>query len=290
MKNLKSSILVVLILVASMFILAGCGDTIVPDGSTGVVVKDGVALEQYLEPGRRPLEQDGRSEVILVNNKLQNAAFDEPIEGQSNDNVIINAANYSFSYKIGAGKKSVWLVKNVSTNMSNIIPQSLVENALKEALLNLEAEKATNRNYLEPLFKEILQKRIDEYLDYHDGEDTTVITVTYVSIGNLSPEAEYDKELSRTQILLKKYENDRILENANIEANIANAEAQIEQTRLETERLTAGWEQINQKLTPRVMAYLIIEKWDGHCTPGSPLEQFIEHYMNEGLDNNEQAG
>lgn len=283
MKILKKVALVVFVLMV-MLLLAGCS-TVIPDGTTGVVIEDGIVLDDYLSPGRHSVEENSRVSVVIVDNKIRTMRCESTIEGQSKDNVIINASGFSFSYRVGGGAKSVWLVKNVS-DWQDIVPISIVENALKDALLEVEARNVTKRVYVEPIFKEILQQRIDEYLGYHDGDDMTLVAVTSVSVGNLSPEADYDKELSRGAILAKRAENDRL----EYETSIANAEAQAELAKYETERLTAGWEELSEKFTPEVAAYLIIEKWDGQCTPGSPIEQLIESYVLEALKENEQAG
>lgn len=277
MKTLKKIVVVSLVLMV-MLLLAGCSETVVPDGATGVVVHDGIVSDEFLQAGRHSTSDDMHTTIVIVDNKIKTASYSNTIEGQSKDDVIINASGYSFSYRIGGGAKSVWLVRNIS-DRENIIPQSIVENALKDALLEVEAKNVTKRVYVEPIFKEILQKRINEYLGYHDGEDTTLITVTSVSIGNLSPEAAYDQELSRGAILTKKAENDKL----EYETSIASAETQAELAKYEAERLTAGWDEISEKFTPEVAAYFIIEKWDGHCTPGSPMEQLIEYYLNEAL-------
>lgn len=277
MKTMKKLVIAILVLIVMVF-LVGCSETVVPDGTTGVVVHDGIVSDEYLQPGRHTADDSTHTSIVIVDNKIKTASYSNTIEGQSKDDVIINASGYSFSYRIGGGAKSVWLVKNIS-DRENIIPQSIVENALKDALLEVEAKNVTKRVYVEPIFKEILQKRINEYLGYHDGEDTTLITVTSVSIGNLSPEAAYDQELSRGAILTKRAENDKL----EYETSIASAETQAELAKYEAERLTAGWEELSEKFTPEVAAYLIIEKWDGHCTPGSPMEQLIEYYINEAL-------
>lgn len=284
MKSLKKTVPLILILLVAVF-LVGCGETIIPDGSTGVVVKNGIVLDDYLSPGRYNSEDNTYTSVIIIDNKIQTLKYTEAIEGQSKDDVIVNTSSYSFSYRIGGGEKSVWLVKNVS-DRENIIPPSIVENALKDALLEVEAKNVTKRVYVEPIFKEVLQQRVNEYLGYHNGDDTTLITITSVSIGNLSPEAAYDQELSRGAILTKRAENDKL----EYEASIASAETQAELAKYEAERLTAGWDEISKKFTPEVAAYYIIEKWDGHCEPGSPIEQLIKYYINEALKEDGQTG
>ncbi|MBQ6487559.1 hypothetical protein IJI89_04035 [Candidatus Saccharibacteria bacterium] len=277
MKTMKKLVIAILVLIVMVF-LVGCSETVVPDGATGVVVHDGIVSDEYLQPGRHTTDDSTHTSIVIVDNKIKTASYSNTIEGQSKDDVIINASGYSFSYRIGGGAKSVWLVKNIS-DRDNIVPPSIVENALKDALLEVEAKNVTKRVFVEPIFKEILQKRINEYLGYHNGEDTTLITVTSVSIGNLSLEAAYDQELSRGAILTKRAENDKL----EYETSIASAETQAELAKYEAERLTAGWEELSEKFTPEVAAYLIIEKWDGHCTPGSPMEQLIEYYVSEAL-------
>lgn len=285
MKALRKAMLIALVLVVAM-ILVGCQNVVIEDGTTGVVIRDGVVSDDYWGPGRYNLDDSNRTSVRTINNKVQTINFSNPVEGQSKDNIIVNATGgYGFSYRIGEGAKSVWLVKNIS-DLSSAVPQLLVENALKDAMLELDAENVTRRVYLEPIFKEVLQKRIDEYLGYRNGDDMTLISVVSVSVGNLSLEEAYDKEISRKANLAKRAENDKL----EYELNIASAETQAELAKYEAERLTAGWEELSKKFTPEVAAYLIIEKWDGQCTPGSPIEQLVEYYVGNALESQDKVG
>ena len=69
MKKLKKAMLIVM-LVAVALVLVGCGTEIVPDGSTGVVVTDGIVSENYLPAGRHTLNNETRTSVVIIDNKV----------------------------------------------------------------------------------------------------------------------------------------------------------------------------------------------------------------------------
>ena len=289
MKTLRKLLLMVVVSIAAMFLLVGCGYETVSDGSTGVVTKDGVVQDDYLKAGRYHKEAGERVSIKLIDNKIQEAHYSEKIEGQSKDDVIVYASSYSFSGRIGGGEKSVWLVRNVSfesDRIQEIVPGSLVEGALKDALLEVEAKNVTKRIYVEPIFKRLLQQRLDEYFGYKKGDDTSLITVNAVSIGNLSPEEEYDKELSRAEILTKRAENDKRQseldlekakadaavalekEKAQSEVKLAEAETKAKLAKLEAEKEAAEWEILSKYFTSEELVELkridaFAATWDG---------------------------
>ena len=293
MKKLRKLLLMAVVSIAAMFLLVGCGYETVSDGSTGVVSKDGVVQDDYLKAGRYPKEAGERTSIKLIDNKIQEAHYSERIEGQSKDDVIVYASSYSFSGRIGSGEKSVWLVRNVSFDsdrIQEIVPGSLVEGALKDALLEVEAKNVTKRIYVEPIFKRLLQQRLDEYFGYKKGDDTSLITVNAVSIGNLSPEEEYDKELSRAEILTKRAENDKRQseldlekakadaavalekEKAQSEVKLAEAETKAKLAKLEAEKEAAKWEVLSKYFTSEELVELekietLGVKWDGEFHP-----------------------
>ena len=90
MKTLKKIVVVSLVLMV-MLLLAGCSETVVPDGATGVVVHDGIVSDEYLQPGRHTTSDGMHTSIVIVDNKIKTASYANTIEGQSKDDVIINA-------------------------------------------------------------------------------------------------------------------------------------------------------------------------------------------------------
>lgn len=297
-KTNKKAILVVFTLCLMLF-LAGCGHVTIQDGQTGVLIEKGVVNNEFFTAGRHSVV-GVENEIITINNKIQTIKYEGTIEAQSKDDVIIYASGYGVSYRLGAGEKSVWLVKSVS-DYANPIPQSLVENALKDALLQVEGKNATKRPFVEPIFKEILQSRLDEYFDYHNGADTSIVTVTSVQAGNLSPEKAFDEELSRGAILAKQkenaiVENDLKLINSQSELELAKmereteadaslyaAQRELEIAQSEINAKVSSLDSIKDKLTPEVLAYLAIEKWDGHLANDGVLEDYFENIIQDSM-------
>ena len=293
MSKVKKLLLMAATFVVMMLVCVGCGYDTVPSGSTGVIMIDGVAQENYVEGGRFENNDKEHTTLKIVDNKILTKDDFPGCEAQSKDDIIVNASSYAVSFRIGAGPKSVWLVRNVaipdSGNWKDIIPDPIVESALKDALLEVEAKNVTKRIYVEPLFKKILQERLDEHFGYNDGKgDTSLVTVNSVAIGNLSPQEEYDKELSRSQILAKKAENDK--RQAELEREKASTDAEVELAKvkataevdrvkaetaaeiakLEAEKEAAKWEVMSKYFTSEQIARMLMvdqftKGWDGHA-------------------------
>ncbi len=291
MSKVKKLLLAAAIFVVMMLVCVGCGYDTVPTGSTGVIMVDGVVQDKYVEGGRFENNDKEHKKLVIVDNKILTKDDFPGCEAQSKDDIIVNASSYAVSFRIGAGSKSVWLVRNVSIpdsgNWKDIIPNPIVESALKDALLEVEAKNVTKRIYVEPLFKRILQERLDEHFGYNEGKgDTSLVTVNSVAIGNLSPQEEYDKELSRSQILAKKAENDKkqaqldqekASTDAEVELAKVKAKAEVDRVRakteaevakLEAEKEAAKWEVMSKYFTSEQIARMqmfdqFTKGWDG---------------------------
>lgn len=291
MSKVKKLLLTAATFVVMMLVCVGCGYDTVPTGSTGVIMVDGVVQDKYVEGGRFENNDKEHKKLVIVDNKILTKDDFPGCEAQSKDDIIVNASSYAVSFRIGAGSKSVWLVRNVSIpdsgNWKDIIPNPIVESALKDALLEVEAKNVTKRIYVEPLFKKILQERLDEHFGYNEGKgDTSLVTVNSVAIGNLSPQEEYDKELSRSQILAKKAENDKkqaeleqekASTDAEVELAKVKAKAEVDRVRakteaevakLEAEKEAAKWEVMSKYFTSEQIARMqmfdqFTKGWDG---------------------------
>ena len=289
--KVKKLLLMAATFVVMMLVCVGCGYETVPSGSTGVIKIDGVVQDEYVEGGRFENNDEEHKKLEIVDNKIQTKDDFPGCEAQSKDDVIVNASSYSISFRIGAGPKSVWLVRNVakpdSGNWKDIIPNPIVESALKDALLEVEAKNVTKRIYVEPLFKEILQERLNEHFGYKGKNgDTSLVTVNSVAIGNLSPQKEYDEQLSRAQILAKTAENDEreaelARKKASIDAEVqlakvtaqaevdrVKAETAAEIAKLEAEKEAAKWEAMTKYFTSEQIARMrmfeqFMKGWDG---------------------------
>ncbi len=307
MKTIKKLLLLTMALVA-MYIFVGCGYTTVNDGATGVVIEDGKISDEWLEAGRHHDGMAGRYEVKIINNRLQYYSYPKGaiseqtrIEGESKEGVIVNCDSYSYSYRIEKGEKSVWLARNVTLEpneetreYSCFIPEGISTNALKDALVKVEAVNVTKREFVQPIFKEILQERIDEYFSYTG--DGSIVKINSVEIGNLSYDPEYDKEVSRTELLRKRAENDTKqadldkakaaidLEKAEAEAAVEQAKARnkAELARIEAEENAAELDVLSQHFSSEEIMRLkeleseekvrlaFANKWDGsNLSPNS---------------------
>ena len=253
MRNVGRKLAALLLGLIATWLLVGCGYDVVQDGMTGVVVRDGAVSDEYLSPGRHPHVNGNRQKVILVDNRIIDYEYSGPsLEAQSSDGVIVYADSYTFTFRIGGGEKSVWLVRNrefEEGGETNLFPADVAGDALKDAIATLPADNATFRTFVQPIFKEILQERIDEKFGYSNGEDTSLVIINSVTVGNLHYDPEYDKEVSRTQLLEKKAKNDARELELSLEQDQKRAEADIaraqEQAKADLEKAKADLESVN---------------------------------------------
>ena len=274
----RKILLTAAIMVAAKFALAGCGEATIPDGSTGIVVRDGVADDNYLQPGRHDGVLDHRTSVTVIDNKLQNHDVNEKFEAQSKDDVIINVEGCGFGYRVGAGDKSVWLVKNVS-DLDDMVPDSLVIDALKDALLEVEAQNATKRIYVAPRFKEILQQRLDEHFGDVELSRSTI----------LAKRAENDQKEAELNRKKAKAEADFNLEQAKAQAEyeLEKAKSELEIAKINAEKQAVELQEKTKYYTPEVLTHDMIEmfreKWDGHLEENSPLGTWLMKVLSGGV-------
>lgn len=101
-----------------------------------------------------------------------------------------------------------------------IIPNTKIASAIKNALANIDTENCTNRSYIEPAAKLEIQGAIDEY--YYHG----AVTIIDVSIAQMDYEDSYNAQIAKISALKKQAEADAISNQMTIDAAKAAAEAE----------------------------------------------------------------
>lgn len=213
--------------------------------------------------------------IIKVNNRQQEQVFNDRIWGESSERTVVYMEGVNVTYRINP-EYSAWLYANVTNYKQNALPETLVADAMKAAMVSLPSDEVTNRSKISPLAVKLLQSAIDAK---YNGEN--VISIINVNITSMDFEQSYNDAIAKKQIAQLEYEEQEI-RNKNA-LNIAEAEA--EQIRIKAEaeadkKLTESNaeaqsiqtiaeaqakanEKLSQSITEGLIDYARTEKWDG---------------------------
>ena len=168
--------------------------------------------------------------ISKVNNKQQDLKFKGDIWGEASDKTVVFATDVIVTYQINPSK-SAYIYANVSDYKDNLIPQTLVNSAVKSAMNQLSSDTVTHRSKIEPLAKQTLEKAIIEKY----GADAVI--VLKVTIDNMEFEDSYNQAIADKQIARQNAEKQAIENQKAVDLAKANQEkASIE---AETRKITA---------------------------------------------------
>lgn len=227
--NPSKKSVVTIFLVAVLLIVFSASFKVIPTGHTGVRTTFGQIDSRVVQSGfnfKIPFVQS----ISSVNNKQQDKEFKGEIWGEASDKTVVFATNVIVTYQINP-EKSAYIYSNVSDYKNNLIPQTLVNSAVKSAMVQLPSDQVTNRNKIESLTKTTLEKAIIEKY----GADT--IVVLKITIDNMDFEESYNQAIAEKQIARQNAEKQAIENQKAIDLAQANQEkAAIE---AETRKITA---------------------------------------------------
>ena len=220
---------IALLIVAIFVITFASSFTIIKTGYTGVRTTFGQVDSTVVQNGfnfKIPFVQS----ISKVNNKQQDQEFKGDIWGEASDKTVVFATDVIVTYQVNP-ERSAYIYANVSNYKNNLIPQALVNSAVKSAMVQLPSDQVTNRNKIEALTKATLEKAIVEKY----GLDTIVILK--VTINNMDFEDSYNKAIAEKQIARQTAEKQAIENQKAIDLARANQErASIE---AETKKISA---------------------------------------------------
>lgn len=203
--------------------------TIIPTGYTGVRKTFGQIDSVVLQKGfnaKIPFVQS----IVKINNKQQDKLFKGEIWGEASDKTVVFAKDVIVSHQINPSK-SAYIISNVENYKDNLIPQTLVNSAVKSAMVTLPSDQVTNRAKIEAVAKTMLEKAIKEKY----GAD--VVTIFKVTIDQMDFEESYNKAISEKQIARQNAEKQAIENQKAVDLARANQEkAAID---AETKKITA---------------------------------------------------
>ena len=257
----KKWIIAGIIAAAAILIIAN-SIKIIPTGYTGVRVRFGQVSAENIEPGvtfKIPLIET----IRLVNNKQQDITIDGQIWSETSERTALYYEGINITYRINPGRSS-WLVANVNDYEHTLMTSSFVSSAVKTAAKQYNSIDATNRGIIEPAIALALQASVDEKY----GEDT--ITIIKVVVNNADYEDSYNQVIAEQQAAQIRYqtqqiENQRSIEQAEAQATVTRTSAQAEaDAMLIAAEAEAEANSIREEsLTPNIIRYETINRWDG---------------------------
>lgn len=207
---------IILNFVSVLLFVSASSFTIIKTGYTGVKTTFGQIDSAVLQNGlnfKIPFVQS----INTVNNKQQDKKFEGEIWGEASDKTVVFATNVIVTYQINP-EMSVYLYANVNNYKDNLIPQTLVNSAVKSAMVQLPSDQVTNRNKIEDLTKATLEKAIVEKY----GFDAVIILK--ITIDNMDFEESYNKAISEKQIARQEAEKQAIENQKAVDLAKANQE------------------------------------------------------------------
>lgn len=260
-KNTTRWIVTGLIVIAAL-VMIGNAIKIVPTGYTGVRVRLGQVSEENI-PSGVALKIPFVDSIRLVNNKQQDVMIEGQIWSETSERTALYYEGINITYRINTGR-SAWLVANVNDYEHTLLTSSFVASSVKTASKQFTAIDATNRGIIEPAIAQALQASVDEKY----GEDT--ITIIKVVVNNADYEDSYNEVIAEQQAAQIRYqtqqiENQRAIEQAEAQATvtITSAQAEADALLIAAEAEAEANAVREESLTPNIIRYETITRWDG---------------------------
>lgn len=234
----------------------GSSLTIVPAGNTGVLLTLGKVSETSFQEGAHfkiPFVQA----VENMSNKIQ--VYETPASAVSKDLQTVSST-LAVNYRL-VSDKSADMYKNVGLEYQTILVTPVVQECFKSATANYTAEQLiTERQTVADDVKESLEKKLKDYGIYI--EKFNIVNFDFSSEFNNAIEA---KQVAEQNLLKTKTEQEQaiVIANAEAEKKVISAKADAEAIMAQAQAQADANELLEKSLTPKVIAYEQIQKWNG---------------------------
>lgn len=241
--------------------------TVVPSGSTGVVITMGKVEEQTLSDGfhfKTPFIQS----IKKVSNQIQ--VYETPASSVSRDLQTVSSV-ISVSLKLSPDYSDD-MVRNVGDDWGTILVAPAVQECMKAVTAQFNAEELiTQRQRVSDEVKAQLDDKLNGYGIFI--EKFNIINFDFSAEFNAAIEAKQvaEQNLLKTQteqkqaLLVTQTEAEQKKVAAEAEAEVARTKAagEADAIRLKAEAQAEANKTLNESITDKVIAYNQIEKWDG---------------------------
>lgn len=240
----------------AVIVIAGASLTIVPAGNTGVVLTMGKVSATSFQEGAH-LKIPFVQTVETVSNKIQ--VYETPASAVSKDLQTVSST-LAVNYRL-VSDKSADMYKNVGLDYQTILITPVVQECFKSATANYTAEQLiTERQTVADDVKTALESKLNGYGIYI--EKFNIVNFDFSMEFNNAIEA---KQVAEQNLLKTKTEQEQaiVIANAEAEKKVISAKAEAEAIMAEAQANADANELLEKSLTPKVIAYQQIQKWNG---------------------------
>lgn len=254
-KNIKTLIISAVIVVLLLIITASTV-TIVPAGTSGVVVTMGKVGDHALDSGlhfRIPFVQS----VVMMNNKIQKCEVESNSVSRDLQTV---SSSVAVNFHITSDSASN-IYKTIGEQYQDTVLQPAIQEAVKSISAQYTAEELiTKRTAVGDEIGSALTEKVSDY----------GIIIDKFNIVNFEFSEEFNVAIEQKQVAEQNYlkaqteKEQQIMEaEADAKKQVIAAEAEAEATLKKAEAEAEANEKINSSLNGNILTYQQIQKWDG---------------------------
>ncbi len=241
--NFKTVLIVIILLV--VIVIAASSFVIVQAGHTGVVVTLGKVDDTVWQEGlhfKIPIIQ----EVVMIDNRITKLEVDT--EAFSKDLQTVSTT-LAINYRVDTSK-SYSIYKNIGKDYEAVLVIPAVNEVLKSTTALYTAEESvTNRTLVSDGLIEGLNEKLNEI-----GLFVTDVNIINFDFSEAYITAIEEKQVAQQQLLKAETEK---------QTAITNAEAEAEATKIRAEAEAEANRILAESITPELVDYYTIEKWNG---------------------------
>ncbi len=248
--------IVAIVAVVALIVIAANCVTVVKPGHTGVVVTLGKVNSNVLQEGlhfKAPFVQT----VVMIDNRI--SKLEVETEAFSKDLQTVETT-LAINYRVDTAK-SYSIYKNIGKDYETVLVTPAVNEVLKAITAKYTAEESvTNRSLISEGLVTALNEKLNEI-----GLYVTDVNIINFDFSEAYITAIEEKQVAQQQLLKAETEK---------QTAITNAEAEAEATRIKAEAEAAANKALTESLTPELIEYNKIQKWDGklpQVTGGSAI-------------------
>lgn len=265
---IKKGILIAVIVLFALIVVFSAF-TVVPAGSTGVVVTLGKVSETPLQEGlhlKIPLIQT----VEIISNKIQKIEVDAPAVSKDLQSI---SSSIAVNFRVG-NKSSAYIYKNIGRDYQSVVLLPAVQESMKSVTAKYTAEELiTERAQVGQEVQEALSNKVSDY----------GVVIEKFNIVNFEFSAEFDKAIEAKQVaeqnLIKtKTEQEQAIVIAEAEAKkkLIEAEAEAEAILKKAQAQAEANRKIAASLSEEMIEYAKVEKWNGELPVATGGNTFMD--------------
>lgn len=254
--------------------------TVIPAGSTGVVMTFGKVSESVLQEGLH-LKIPFVQKVETLSNKIQKQEVEAAAVSKDLQTV---SSNIAVNFRVGLDA-SAEIFKNIGPNYQEIILLPAMQESMKSVSAKYTAEELiTLRAQVGQEIKESLESKVAEY----------GIIVEKFNIVNFDFSAEFNSAIEAKQVAeqtLIKTETEQkqalVIAEAEAKKKLIEAEAEAKAITQKAEAQAGANKLLSQSLNEILVEYQKVQKWDGKlpiATGGSSIIDFRDLQEKQGTN------